>query len=39
MNSVWKAPATERGTAMRALNSGLAISATLATAALEPEQA
>lgn len=39
LQSVWKAPATANLTAMRALNSGLAISTTLSTAAIEPEQA
>ena len=39
MKSVWKAPATASGTAMRALKSGLAISTTFATAPLAPEHA
>ena len=39
MKSVWNAPATASFTTMRALNSGLAISATLSTAETEPETA
>jgi hypothetical protein len=39
MYSVWKAPATASFTTMRALNSGLAISATLLIAGMEPETA
>ena len=39
MKSVWNAPATASLTTMRALNSGLAISATLSMAATDPETA